>query len=194
MNKKFQVAGDLLLELLDCVPVEARDKVRRAIEFVLDKHDMQTRPGGELAIVHLMRVGLRAARYTAAEAPADTVELVQSALCHDVVEDTKTAPTEIAELFGAAVANNVAAVSHYEEEEPDEVYLSRVEQGGKNAVLTKRFDRLDNIETLVNAPADFRAKKLAEVRAALPIWHRIDPEGALEIESTLQKVEEVSNG
>lgn len=41
---------------------------------------------------------------------------------------------------------------------------------------------MDNIKTLANAPAEFQATKLAEIRSALPIWYRIDPDGAYEIE------------
>ena len=77
---------------------------------------------------------------------------------------------------------NMEANPGDEEEQADEVYLSRVANGGRNAVLTKRFDRLDNIKALANAPAEFRAMKLAEIRSALPIWYRIDPDGACEIE------------
>ena len=186
--------SELMQELRSIVPPWAWEEVERAIQFILEKHAGLTRPGGEPAPAHLLRVGLRAARYATAKAPADTVELVQSALLHDVVEDTSTTAAEVAKRSGSAVAANVAAVSHYEEEESDEVYLSRVAAGGRNAVLTKRFDRLDNLETLANAAPEFRARKLAEVRTALPIWRRIDPDGATEIESMLIQVEEVSRG
>ena len=80
------------------------------------------------------------------------------------------------------------AVSHVEEEEPDLVYLSRVASGGKLAVLVKRFDRLDNLLSLAKTPAEFRAKKLTEITAALPIWYHIDPEGAPQIEAELKKL------
>lgn len=172
----------LIGELLGLVLVANREAVTRAIQFALQKHDGQFRLGGEPHACHLLRVAIRAANYATKNCPNDFRELVQSGLLHDTVEDTNTTVKEVAELFGKAVARNVLAVSHIEEEEADEVYLSRVANGGRNAVLTKRFDRLDNIKTLANAPTEFRETKLAEIRNALPIWYRIDPEGAHEIE------------
>lgn len=172
----------LIDELLEQVPAADREAVNRAIYFALLRHDGQFRLDGEPHACHLLRVGIAAAIYATDNCPNDLRELVQSGLLHDTVEDTNTTVEEVAELFGEAVARNVLAVSHVEEEESDEVYLTRVANGGKNAVLTKRFDRLDNVKALANAPAEFRAMKLAEIRSALPIWYRIDPDGACEIE------------
>lgn len=172
----------LVDELPGLVPVVDRDVVHRAIQFALAKHEGQFRLGGEPHACHLLRVAMAAAHYATEYCPRDLRELVQSGLLHDTVEDTNATVQEVIELFGETVARNVLALSHIEEEEADEVYLSRVANGGRNAVLTKRFDRLDNIKTLANAPAEFRAMKLAEIRSALPIWYRIDPDGAREIE------------
>jgi len=90
------------------------------------------------------------------------------------------------------VARIVRAVSHEEEEEPDSVYLRRVAAGGPLAVVVKRSDRLDNLNTLRYAPIGFRERKLAEVRAALPLWQEIDPAGAPMIEALLEEVEHES--
>jgi GTP pyrophosphokinase len=172
----------LIGELLGLVPAVDQDAVHRAIKFALTKHEGQFRIDGEPHVCHLLRVAAAAAHYAIEHCPRDLRELVQSGLLHDTVEDTNTTVQEVTELFGETVARNVSALSHIEEEEADEIYLSRVANGGRNAVLTKRFDRLDNIKTLANAPAEFRAMKLAEIRSAIPIWYRIDPEGAREIE------------
>ncbi len=172
----------LIGALLEQVPAADREAVNRAIQFALQKHDGQFRLDGEPHACHLLRVAIRAAHYATRNCPNNLCELVQSGLLHDTVEDTNTTVEAVAELFGEVVARNVLAVSHIKEEEPDEVYLARVASYGRNAVLTKRFDRLDNIKTLANTPAEFRETKLAEIRTALPIWHRIDPEGAQEIE------------
>jgi hypothetical protein len=51
---------------------------------------------------------------------------------------------------------------------------------------------LDNLNTLRHAPHEFRSAKLAEIRAALPLWHEIDPDGAPLIEELLQEVENES--
>ena len=92
----------------------------------------------------------------------------------------------------AWAARIVRAVSHEEEEEPDSVYLRRVAAGGPLAVVFKRSDRLDNLNTLRHAPIRFRERKLAEVRAALPLWQEIDPAGAPMIEALLEEVEHES--
>ena len=172
----------LIGELLGFIPAADQEAVQRAIHFALERHEGQFRLDGEPHACHLLRVAAAAAHYATEYCPRDLRELVQSGLLHDTVEDTNTTIKEVIELFGETVARNVLALSHIEEEEADEVYLSRVANGGRNAVLTKRFDRLDNIKTLANAPAEFRATKLAEIRSALPIWYRIDPDGAHEIE------------
>jgi (p)ppGpp synthase/HD superfamily hydrolase len=111
--------------------------------------------------------------------------LVLAGVLHDILEDTPTTDEELRREFGIEVARIVRALSHKEEEEADEVYLSRVANGGRLAVLVKRFDRLDNIRSLAKAPANFRARKLAEIRSALPLWYLIDPEGAREIEKEI---------
>ena len=63
--------------------------------------------------------------------------------------------------------------------------LGRVAAGGRLAILVKRCDRLDNLQSLASTPKNFRETKLAEVEAALPIWRRIDSQGATLIESLL---------
>lgn len=164
--------------IFEIVPAADRDMVGKGIQFALKKHYGQIRLGGEPHTHHVLRVATAAARYASDNCPGDLLELVLSGLLHDTVEDTDTTVPEIALLFGSQVARNVRALSHIEEEEPDEVYLARVAAGGRNAVLTKRFDRLDNMRALASAPPEFRVKKLEEVRMALPIWQEIDPEGA----------------
>lgn len=164
--------------LLKVIPVDDREAVERGIKFALEKHEGQIRLGGEPHTHHVLRVATAAAHYARKNCPGNLLELTFSGLLHDTIEDTDATAEEIAALFGDRIARNVVALSHIEEEEPDEVYLARVAAGGRNAVLSKRFDRLDNIHALASAPTDFRARKLEEVRVALPIWQQIDPEGA----------------
>ena len=164
-------------------------KVAKAVAFATKIHEGQVRPGGDTQIDHVLRVAERTASFVG-HLPADeAVDCVCTAVLHDAIEDTSATHKTIADLFGKRVANVVQAVSHEEEEEPDEVYLSRVADGGPLAVIVKRSDRLDNLDTLRHAPAEFRERKLAEVSAALPIWYRIDPEGAPLIEELLKEVE-----
>ena len=161
-----------------------------AARFAESKHAGQVRLDGEPHFYHVLRVGFAAAEYALAHdfEPAKFRTLVLSAVLHDVLEDTPTTDEELAMMFGSEVALTVRALCHVEEEEPEEVYLSRVASGGKLAVLVKRFDRLDNLLTLAGTSTEFRAKKLTEITAALPIWYHIDPEGAPQIEAELKKL------
>ncbi len=178
-------------------------RVAQAVAFALRVHDGQKRPGGESQYDHLMRVGEIASRfadrYSEDDVPPEfrlseeEIEtLLTAAVLHDTIEDTGTTYDELAAKFGEQVAQIVRAVSHEEEEEPDEVYLRRVAAGGRLAIIVKRSDRLDNLNTLRHAPTEFRKRKLAEIRTALPVWHEIDPDGAPLIEELLQEVEHES--
>ena len=167
-----------------------RPEVARAIEFAKRVHSGQFRPGGESQFDHLMRVLDVASNFVRSSDEEDAIDTLVASVLHDTLEDTDTTDHEIAELFGSRVAKIVRAVSHEEEEEPDEVYLRRVAAGGRLAVIVKRSDRLDNLNTLRHASLELRKRKLAEIRAALPLWREIDPDGAPLIEELLQEVEQ----
>ena len=164
--------------------------VQKAIELALDRHSGQLRLGDEPYINHVLRVGVAAAEYALKKMPEQFGILVPAAILHDILEDTPTTDEELRRQFGEDVARIVCAVSHVEEEEADEVYLCRVASGGKLAVLIKRFDCLDNIACLAEAPENFRAQKIAEHKAAILIWKRIDHEGARQIEEAISEVVE----
>ena len=170
----------LTRQITEIVPSEQIEKIRDAVAMAVSRHKEQHREGGEMYANHVLRVGKRAAAY--AQAQGIGAELVQAAILHDILEDTPTSEKEIEQKFGKDILEIVKAVSHRDEEEPDEEYLNRVAAGGKLAVLVKRFDRLENLNDLTKASKEFRLRKLRELEQALPIWHRIDPEGAVEIE------------
>lgn len=164
-------------------------EVLQAIKFALERHAGQFRLGGEPHISHVLRVGIAAGEYAMVEMPEHTAVLVMAGVLHDVLEDTQTTDQELCSLFGSEVTRIVRALSHEEEEEPDEVYLGRIAKAGELAVLVKRFDRLDNLRALAKAPVVFRKKKLAEIKRALPIWQKIDPKGASQIQEELERGE-----
>lgn len=192
MEINVQATVDAILCLL---PEWGQQMVLSAYAYADDKHQGQLRPGGESQIMHATRVAFRVIGLTSPEktteyySAVEEVAVVVAAFLHDIIEDTDATYEEVSDLFGEGVAMIVRAVSHVEEEESDEVYLSRVARGGRLAVLVKLSDRLDNLDTLRYAPQDFRERKLAEIRAALPIWYRIDPNGAPLIEELLEEVE-----
>lgn len=173
-------------QITEIVPSEQIEKIRDAIAAAVSRHKEQHREGGEMYANHVLRVGKRAAEY--AQAQGIEAEFVQAAILHDILEDTLTSEEEMEQKFGKEVLEIIKAVSHRDEEEPDEEYLNRVAAGGKLAVLVKRFDRLENLNDLTKAPREFRLRKLRELEQALPIWHRIDPEGAVEIERIMREM------
>lgn len=169
-------------------------KINSTLAFASARHAGQIRPGNESQVEHVQRVALRAVQFVlnGEVDGSDAEDLIVSALLHDVLEDTDTTDAELVEVFGVRVAQTVRAVSHEEEEEPDTIYLRRVAAGGPLAVIVKRSDRLDNLDTLRHAPREFRERKLTEVRGALPLWYEIDPVGAPLIEALLEEVEHES--
>ena len=180
-----------LLPLLESAPAGVRKVALEALAFAEKAHAGQHRPGGEPQFDHVLRVVGRALLMGPMELlpDEDFAVLVAAAALHDVLEDTPCTEEDLADVFGGEVARVVRALSHVTEEESDELYLSRVAAGGRLAIIVKRCDRLDNLETLALAEDSFRHRKVAEVEAALPIWRRIDPVGAYLIEEALEKLQ-----
>lgn len=166
----------LICQLPALAPQGLAEKFRQAIDFAVSRHAGQTRLGGEPHANHVLRVAVAAAEYALAHEfePEPFQALVISAILHDTLEDTPTTDQELAAVFGGEVARIVRALSHVEEKEPEEVYLSRVAQGGELAVSVKFFDRMDNFACL--EPGRKFTKKVIQLQtAATPIWEQILP-------------------
>lgn len=187
-GKQLQEIVQLTKIIIELSPSEQAEKIKEAIAMAISRHKDQHREGGEMYAAHVLRVGKRAAEYAQEQKLENPAELIQAAILHDILEDTPTEPSELSRRFGDGVVRIVQALSHIDENEPDEEYLGRVEQGGKLAILVKRFDRLENLNDLTKAPKEFRVQKLRELEQALPIWQRIDPEGAAEIEKITREM------
>jgi len=185
-GEQLQEIVRLTRQITEIVPSEQMEKIRDAVAMAVNRHKEQHREGGEMYANHVLRVGKRAAEYARAQGMG--AELVQAAILHDILEDTSTSEEEVEQKFGKEILEIVKAVSHRDEEEPDEEYLNRVAAGGKLAVLVKRFDRLENLNDLTKAPKEFRLRKLQELEQAIPTWQRIDPEGAIEIEKITREM------
>jgi hypothetical protein len=185
-GKQLQEIVLLSKEIIELVSGDQIEKIRTAIAMAVSRHREHHREGGEMYANHVLRVGKRAAEYARAQGMG--AELVQAAILHDILEDTSTSEEEVEQKFGKEILEIVKAVSHRDEEESDEEYLNRVAAGGKLAVLVKRFDRLENLKDLTKAPKEFRLRKLRELEQAIPIWQRIDPEGAIKIEKITREM------
>lgn len=148
-----------------------------AVRFAEIAHQGQTRSGGKPYVTHLWRVMIAAIDDFVRE-PTLSPEFVIAAPLHDVVEDCGVFLQELEVRFGSEVARIVRHVTHHYENEPEEEYLALVTAGGPKAIHLKRLDKLDNLRDLVNATADFRRQKLAELPIFFALWKEIDPEGA----------------
>src|SRR5690606_26687362 len=123
----------------------------RAYEFGARAHDGQQRLSGEPYIHHPVAVAK-----LLAELHMDAESII-AAILHDVIEDTPTAKSQLAEMFGEAVAELVDGVSKL-----DQIHFdSRAEAVAASfrkmilamtrdirIILIKLADRLHNMRTL----------------------------------------------
>lgn len=88
-------------------------------------------------------------------------EYQATALCHDLLEDTKATPEKIEELAGKKVLNAVKILTKKEGESKEE-YLKNID---KNDIckLVKAYDRLNNMKSLLtDAPKEMALEYLAK--------------------------------
>lgn len=171
------------------------DLLFKAVTFAEKMHEGITRVGGEPYINHLLRVDIAVAEYFEKNDRQNAMVAIISAILHDVVEDTEATIEEVECLFGSEAAHIVASLSHaanpdgsVNDEEPDEIYFARVKSGGLIAIKIKRYDVLDNIASLANAPEDFRKEKTAGHKLRMHLWEAMDSESAFLIQQALEKI------
>jgi len=164
-------------------------RIRRAHLFSADAHRGQHRLSGEPYINHPLAVAriLASLRFDA--------ESIMAAILHDVIEDTPTAKEQIAENFGAEVAELVDGVSKLTQIE----FGSRQEAQAENfrkmflamvqdirVIIIKLADRLHNMRTMDAVPAEKRrriARETLDIYA--PIANRL---GMNSMRSELQEL------
>lgn len=132
-------------------------QIKKAIQFAARKHHGQFRIETEPLpyVTHLFSVALLVAEDGAHD------DVVTAALLHDTVEDTGTTKEEIALAFNTRVAELVDAVSEVKEkdgkklewEEKKQDYLNRLENAPLDAVIVAAADKIDNIESKLEAYA-----------------------------------------
>jgi len=160
----------LLNKLETYLPPAQVDRVRDAYEFGAQAHQGQKRLSGEPYIAHPVAV---------ADILADLhldAQTIVAAILHDVIEDTATAKEEIAERFGAEVAELVDGVSKLDQIQ----FRSRAEAQAESfrkmllamvrdirVVMVKLADRTHNMRTLGAMPP---AKRRTIARETLEIY------------------------
>ncbi len=160
----------LLNKLETYLPPAQVDRVRDAYEFGAEAHEGQKRLSGEPYIAHPVAVA-----HILADLHLDAPTIV-AAILHDVIEDTPTAKDEIAERFGADVAELVDGVSKLDHIQ----FRSRAEAQAESfrkmllamvrdirVIMVKLADRTHNMRTLGAVPP---AKRRTVARETLEIY------------------------
>ncbi|MCC6302094.1 MAG: RelA/SpoT family protein, partial [Gammaproteobacteria bacterium] len=168
---------DLCAALATYLGADQIDEVRRAHQFSAHAHLGQQRLSGEPYISHPLAV---------ARILADmrlNTECIVAAILHDVIEDTPTAKEQIAEQFGAEVAELVDGVSKLTQIEFENRREAQAENFRKmllamvqdiRVIIIKLADRLHNMRTLTACPSEKRrriAHETLEIYA--PIANRL---------------------
>ncbi len=151
--------------------------IRRAYEYSARMHAEQKRESGEPYVTHPLNVALISTRLKL-DLPS-----IETALLHDVVEDTHASLQEVESLFGAEVARLVDGVTKVSKI----TFSSREEKQAENfrkmiiamaqdirVVMIKLADRLHNMRTLGALPRERQreiARETLEIYA--PISHRL---------------------
>ncbi|HEY0939075.1 MAG TPA: bifunctional GTP diphosphokinase/guanosine-3',5'-bis pyrophosphate 3'-pyrophosphohydrolase [Steroidobacter sp.] len=162
--------NQLLNKLETYLPPAQVDRVRDAYEFGAEAHEGQKRLSGEPYIAHPVAVA-----QILADLHMDAPTIV-AAILHDVIEDTPTAKDEIAERFGADVAELVDGVSKLDHIQ----FRSRAEAQAESfrkmllamvrdirVIMVKLADRTHNMRTLGSVPP---AKRRTVARETLEIY------------------------
>ncbi len=165
---------DILRSYLDQDQINA---VVRAYHFGAAAHSGQFRRSGEAYICHPVSVAI-----TLAGMHMDA-HGIMAAILHDVIEDTPITKDQLAEQFGAEVADLVDGVTKLSKIDS----RSRAEAQAENVrkmflamaqdlrvIVVKLADRLHNMQTMGNMPLDKKrriAKETLEIYA--PIANRL---------------------
>ncbi|MGH8287172.1 MAG: RelA/SpoT family protein [Steroidobacteraceae bacterium] len=170
-----------LKELLSTVetylPAEQVERIREAAEFGASAHKGQKRLSGEPYIAHPV-----AAASILADLHLDTDTIV-AAILHDVIEDTPTPKDQLAERFGADVAELVDGVTKLDQIR----FKSREEAQAESfrkmllamvrdlrVILVKLADRMHNMRTIdAMVPARRRAVARETLEIYAPIAERL---------------------
>jgi (p)ppGpp synthase/HD superfamily hydrolase len=134
-----------------------------ALRFAAERHHDQLVPGTQLPyLVHLVSVASEVVAALAVEHDADLATC--AALLHDTIEDTGASRGELAQVFGASVADGVAALSKDKLKPKSEAMadsLARIKSQPREIWMVKLADRITN---LAPPPPDWSREKCAAYR------------------------------
>jgi (p)ppGpp synthase/HD superfamily hydrolase len=152
-------------------PPDADERIalQQALAFARARHAGQNRRGSDTPYwVHLVRVAMELARW-GEHSPA----LLQAALLHDTVEDTRTTLEEIRTGFGPEVADLVDWLTAPVDAESLRAYYERLRTSAPFAAqvlkLADRVDNLRSIQALVMRTGD-RYRSWAGAYLGRTVW------------------------
>ena len=130
-----------------------RNNIKKAYDFVVEKHKTQFRKSGEPYVQHLIETA-----YTVAKLQRGPSTIIAGFL-HDVVEDTDVTIEEVEALFGSDVSHLVEAVTKIQRMQLNRIDEEEFEAEGHRkifiamakdirVIIVKLADRLHNMRTL----------------------------------------------
>lgn len=125
----------------------------RTADFAASKHVDQRRKDSKATPYINHPIGVT--NILANEAGIEDIAVLQAALLHDTVEDTKTTLEELRLNFGDKVASIVAEVTDDKSLSKDErkrLQVEHAKHASREAKLVKLADKLHNLRDLVNNP------------------------------------------
>ena len=158
---------------------EDRASIRKAYEFILEKHKEQYRKSGEPYYHHLVEVA-----YILAKLQAGPATII-AGLLHDVVEDTDVTVEDIEKMWGSEVGKLVDSLTkiqrlklskmhneEFEAEDHRKIFIGMARD--IRVIIIKLADRLHNLRTL-GALSHERQIALAKesLEVFVPIAHRL---------------------
>jgi guanosine-3',5'-bis(diphosphate) 3'-pyrophosphohydrolase len=136
--------------------------LQEAAAFAARAHRHQVRKDGKTPYIsHLIRVTLTVSHVFGCNDPV----VLAVALLHDTIEDTTTDYDDLAERFGADIADRVAALTKnmaLPEKQREEEYDQRIAKGDWRVRLVKLADVYDNFCDVETWPAEKQAKQKRE--------------------------------
>lgn len=136
----------------------------RAYRFAAQAHQGQIFPGTDLP--YLMHLSFVSMEVMAALKPQNNAVLaLQSALLHDVIEDTSVTFAQIEDSFGKAVAEGVLALSKNLDLPKSEQMadcLQHIQSQPREIWMVKMADRISNLQA---PPSYWRKEKIERYRA-----------------------------
>jgi guanosine-3',5'-bis(diphosphate) 3'-pyrophosphohydrolase len=143
---------------------ETAAAILEAALFAAEKHRNCRRKGPDATpyINHPITV----ARTLATVGEVDDIEVLQAALLHDTVEDTKTTPEELEATFGRGVRDLVMEVTDDKNLKKQERKRRQIEKAphlSPRAKMIKIADKIANVTDIMEAPpADWSRERQAQ--------------------------------